>query len=1164
MVKHFLYFLFLFNFNSLFCQNIWLSPSILQSKSVINSNVTNLIYDTHAKITDTILKLDSSKASGKYVLNKKWLFNFYEKTPKSIAKIEKNTANKWKLKNLPIYWDSKTLLKKSTELDSTEIVTCTENIIYCMKNMDISPTGVLKKKLYIKNLTAFSNYFIEISNYNSSITLYINGRRVGYAECYSQKSVFLISPYLTEGENSIIITVQNWSKQTLLSKNTDLYGGIFGDISLLKIPKVYFSDIDINAKLIKNNQGQLEVKTSIKNDFQTKINSLILECIVMDGKDTILSTKKVKNNFFDGNKQKDVYFYENVKNIKKWDFKNPKLYDLTLKLIDLDHSNLVETHTQKIGFRNIEIKDNFVFLNQKKINVNLVDIESIINLKTSSLKEIEKMLAKYKNQNITFIRVQDQMNVKRIYSLCDKIGLGIISDLNYHIHENEVAEIINTSKWEKVFNEKLESFLGNYKNYTSNLLWSMGKSYINGWIFSNLYEKIKNTDFQKRGVIGDFDKNKTLINQDLAILHYKDLDILKTNKQTPIILGPFDVSDVKDILKFKNFINTDEYAGYYFSTPKNYKQSFFVFNNLNLPKQSGYYYKITPYIPELGVIKFENKGISDLNKVSFSWKIYKNGKLNKNGYIFSDKIISKESKLFFMKPPLYKQSDIIKIHYTISTDGNEITSQNYTLHSEYSSLDTASNIFNIPYIVEKFPKIKVKLINDKFNINTITGQIENYKNTLANKKINIKICVAQFFEEDNSNFIKDLQVMFFKKGFNKENETYYEFHLPIEKKHEEKNIDSIPFLKNIYTFKKSGELDIYSEIYNDNNNKYKVFHKYKLYSKIDSIEWLGNGPNKLISELNNPNDIQLNSQAMRFDSINKQTNLNEVFRNTFWLKSFYKNKPIYFRLDALKKPFGYDVSLNNKRQSIIVLPNNSKTKYLHSIPSFYKIDTDKTPLQAQPNLFTYKLNYNLRDKYSYTLQNKAIKVLSDKYFLQKFMGIDSNSTSWKEQIIYKSNPRKRKKNTQKTRDSLYNFIYAQLNKINGRIAGNNIPKTIAPIPNSKTDSITQIIQSNLISENNKLQIYIDSTDIADIIHPDPLELQALAEIKNKKKRARIAKLKSGKPQKKKSIFATQNDRLTKKQSDSLILVRKKLLKKKKMARMFFIEQPKKIEMKPNK
>lgn len=230
---------------------------------------------------------------------------------------------------------------------------------------------------------------------------FVNGHYAG-ANCITKRMVEInITPFVKDGENTLDIILLRYSSESYFEdQDTWRLRGINRDIYILTRPKERIQDYRIVTHL----DGTLE------------FTALTGSCNV-----TFLgSTKRVA----EGNK---VIF--NVPNVKLWSAEEPNLYDL---MIEENGEYILE----KVGFREIKVKDGIVYLNNEKIKFKGICRHDFLPEKGSAVStlDLENDIKLIKSLGANAVRTAHYPNAPEFAELCDKYGLYVMEEANIECH----------------------------------------------------------------------------------------------------------------------------------------------------------------------------------------------------------------------------------------------------------------------------------------------------------------------------------------------------------------------------------------------------------------------------------------------------------------------------------------------------------------------------------------------------------------------------------------------------------------------------------------------------------------------------------------------------------------------------------------------------------
>ena len=118
--------------------------------------------------------------------------------------------------------------------------------------------------------------YIGTSNFSTKI--FINGEIVGAFNSGYTAFNFEVSKYLKNGDNFIIIQVDNTlSADSVPTKKTDWwpYGGILGDVQLISTPRTFIQNANLQLSDISSNEIKLSVH--LNEPVSKKVNLSIPE-----------------------------------------------------------------------------------------------------------------------------------------------------------------------------------------------------------------------------------------------------------------------------------------------------------------------------------------------------------------------------------------------------------------------------------------------------------------------------------------------------------------------------------------------------------------------------------------------------------------------------------------------------------------------------------------------------------------------------------------------------------------------------------------------------------------------------------------------------------------------------------------------------------------------
>ena len=332
------------------------------------------------------------------------------------------------------------------------------------------------------------NVYIHIGSATSNLTLYVNGKYVGYSEDSKVAAEFDITKYITPGkENLIAMQVMRWCDGSW-NEDQDFWRlcGIARECYLYARPQVRIDDLFITPDLENDyKDGKLDVKLSA-----WKADGKHVKVVLKDA-DGSVATSKETSIEKDGAK-----VTLEVKNPKKWTAETPNLYNLYVSLYDGE--KLIECIPQRVGFRRVEIKNQQLLVNGQPILIKGVDRHEL-DPDGGYVVSVDRMIQDIqvmKQLNVNAVRTSHYPNDPRWYELCDEYGIYVTAEANIESHGMGYGEksLGKDPRFHDMHIERQRHNIYVLKNHPSIIVWSLGNEAGYGKNFEDSYDFVKAYD----------------------------------------------------------------------------------------------------------------------------------------------------------------------------------------------------------------------------------------------------------------------------------------------------------------------------------------------------------------------------------------------------------------------------------------------------------------------------------------------------------------------------------------------------------------------------------------------------------------------------------------------------------------------------------------------
>ena len=344
-----------------------------------------------------------------------------------------------------------------------------EGTVWFKKNFQAVPTKDYRTLLYFGAV-----------NYDCHV--YVNTRHVGHHIGGFTAFNYDISDLLREGENTVIVKVDN--KRHAEDVPTQIfdwwnYGGITRDVKLVKVAPVYMEDYSLQLQKADAKAKTREISFSARLNKAEAGHKVVVSIpelklgqqLTTDAEGKVSATLKVS-----------------AKKLHLWSPGNPKLYQVQLSL---DTS----TYTDAIGFRTIEARGKQILLNGEPIFLKGISIHNEKPYgggRANTADDARTLLSWAKELGCNFVRLAHYPHHEEMVREAEKMGILVWSEIpvywtiawtnpkTYENAQHQLRDMIardhnraNVIIWsianETPHSKERDTFLGNLAKYARTL-----------------------------------------------------------------------------------------------------------------------------------------------------------------------------------------------------------------------------------------------------------------------------------------------------------------------------------------------------------------------------------------------------------------------------------------------------------------------------------------------------------------------------------------------------------------------------------------------------------------------------------------------------------------------------------------------------------------------
>ncbi len=425
----------------------------------------------------------------KMTLNGNWKFRWFGDPARRITEFWKNDFNdsKWGVIDVPSCVEMRGFgIPIYTNVRYPHKKKWPKIIDRATESSDYNPVSQYRRSFSIPSAWKGREIILRFDGVYSAYYVWVNGKKVGYAEDSHLPSEFNITDFVKQdGENTLAVEVYRWCDGSYF-EDQDMFrfSGIYRDVTLWSREKTGIADFSVATKFsddFKNAVLSLEIETYGEKSAQAQaeLYSPLGEKVA-----ELSAAAAVKKGAFS-------IWQAEVKDVKLWSAEKPNLYTLVMKCG-------ADIRAKRIGFKDQRVIGNTFYINGKPVKLkgvnrhetNPQDGRAIT--KDDMIRDILLM----KRYNINTVRTSHYPNHHLWYELCDIYGIYVIAEANVEAHEYDWGEKVRNrdKEWEHSVVERNVRNVKFYRNHPSVVMWSMGNETLHGDCFRKALKEVKSLD----------------------------------------------------------------------------------------------------------------------------------------------------------------------------------------------------------------------------------------------------------------------------------------------------------------------------------------------------------------------------------------------------------------------------------------------------------------------------------------------------------------------------------------------------------------------------------------------------------------------------------------------------------------------------------------------
>ena len=362
-----------------------------------------------------------------------------------------------------------------------------------------NPVGSYRRSFTVPSDWSGRQVLLQFDGVDSAFYVWVNGQRVGYSQESRTPAVFNITKYVREGENVVAAEVYRYSDGSYL-EDQDFWrlSGIFRDVYLWTTADQHIRDFFVRTDLDEDYlDATFQVEADVIN-YADRAASCSIDIRLLGPDKGTLADTSIESVALEANAQQQARSaVVKLANPAKWTAETPNLYTIELTVRSVD-GQVLETCSQEVGFRKVEIRGGQLLVNGKAVHLKGVNRHEHdpVTGHAVSLDSMHRDIQLMKRFNINAVRTSHYPNDSRWYRLCDEFGLYVIDEANIESHGMGYGaeSLAKAPSWQAAHLDRVQRMVERDKNHPSIIIWSMGNEAGNGVNFEACYKWIKQRD----------------------------------------------------------------------------------------------------------------------------------------------------------------------------------------------------------------------------------------------------------------------------------------------------------------------------------------------------------------------------------------------------------------------------------------------------------------------------------------------------------------------------------------------------------------------------------------------------------------------------------------------------------------------------------------------
>ncbi len=352
---------------------------------------------------------------------------------------------------------------------------------------EANPTGLFRRRFDLPAAWSGRRVTLTIGSVESVVYVWVNGVALGMGKDSRLPSEFEITPHLVAGENTIALAVVQWSDATWLEDQDQWWlPGLHRSVVLTCTAPTWIADLALQPVLGEDGAATLDAELRVGFSAAPAAGHRV-DIELFDARGKLLAAARdvevpvfqhgreivelVQGYLFRGSVARTQLA---LRKVSAWTHETPVLYRVVATLRDAA-GDALETVTQRVGFRRIEVRDNQLLVNGQPVLIVGVNRHEWDDRRgrAVTLEGMRRDLLLMKRHHVNAVRCSHYPNDERFYDLCDELGLYVIDEANLETHARW-SSLCHDPRYQTAMIERGARMVLRDRNHPCILAWSLG------------------------------------------------------------------------------------------------------------------------------------------------------------------------------------------------------------------------------------------------------------------------------------------------------------------------------------------------------------------------------------------------------------------------------------------------------------------------------------------------------------------------------------------------------------------------------------------------------------------------------------------------------------------------------------------------------------------